>query len=76
MSNKLENAKQVEFCYNGDYPGRDIEVDSDGKLPYYQVGDVVERQGKSWKVTKVLIQQSLVNPPSLLTHIITVTDKY
>ena len=66
----------VEFCYNGDNENRDLEVDILGDLPYYQVGELVTRKGKSWKVTQVLIQQAISGPQPLPAHIVSLTDKF
>jgi hypothetical protein len=76
MSNKLEGPKRVEFCYNGDDQERDVEIDILGDLPYYQVGDIVVRNGKSWKVAQVLVQQDVSGPPLLPAHIVSVTDTF
>jgi hypothetical protein len=76
MSQEIAGPKRVEFCYNGDNENRDVEVDILGDLPYYQVGELVTRMGKSWKVTQVLIQQAISGPQPLPAHIVSLTDKF
>jgi hypothetical protein len=76
MSQEIAGPKRVEFCYNGDNENRDVEVDILGDLPYYQVGELVTRKGKSWKVTQVLIQQAISGPQPLPAHIVSLTDKF
>jgi len=67
--------KRIDFFYN-DSDMRDIELDSDAKLPYYEAGDVLKRRGKYWKVVQVLIQTAVSGPPAILTLVILLTDKF
>lgn len=76
MSHEIAGPKRVEFCYNGDNENRDLEVDILGDLPYYQVGELVTRMGKSWKVTQVLVQQTMSGPQPFPAHIVSLTDKF
>jgi hypothetical protein len=68
--------KQVVFRYNGDDEDADVEVDILGDLPDYQVGEMVVRKGKSWKVVQVLIEHSTVSAGNVPVHIVCVTDRF
>ena len=67
--------KRIDFFYNDD-DLRDIELDQEAKLPYYEAGDFVKRKGKYWKVDQVLIQKPVSGPPALLTLTVYLTDKF
>jgi hypothetical protein len=74
MSTDVEGPKQVVFRYSDGDNDKDIEVDILGDLPYYQVGEIVARRGKSWKVTQVLIEQSIVGAQILPVHFVSLTE--
>jgi hypothetical protein len=46
-------AKQFVFRYNGDASTDEEENDFIGDQPVPEVGDVVERKGKKWKVAHI-----------------------
>jgi hypothetical protein len=55
---------------------RDIELDQEAKLPYYEAGDIVKRNGKYWKVVQVFIQKSVSGPPAMLILTVCLTDEF
>jgi hypothetical protein len=75
VSTGAKGGKQVVFQYYGDKKDADVEVDILGDLPYYLVGDIVLRRGKSWKVVRVLVEEAIVGSQTLPVYIVTVTDK-
>ena len=68
-------AKQIVFRYNDLDKDIDVEVDILGDLPYCTVGEIIVRRGKSWKVAKVLLEESIVGSRPLPVYIVTVTDE-
>ena len=70
-----DQAKQVVFRYNDDETDADVEVDILGNLPDYTVGDIVARRGKSWKIVRVLSDQTLIGSQRVPAYVVTVTDK-
>jgi hypothetical protein len=68
-------AKQIVFRYNDLDKDTDVEVDILGDLPHYTVGEIIVRRGKSWKVTKVLREGSIVGSRPLPVYIVTVADE-
>ena len=76
MSHSLNGPKQVEFEYNRAKTDRDVVLDQHGEMPCYDFGDIVRRRDKSWKVTKVLSQQSCSGVNTLLTLYVSLTDKF
>jgi hypothetical protein len=67
--------KRIDFFYNDD-DMRDIELDQEAKLPYYEAGDIVKRNGKYWKVVQVFIQKSVSGPPAMLILTVCLTDEF
>jgi hypothetical protein len=76
MSEHTNPHKQVVFRYNGDEENADVDVDILGDLPDFQVGELVVRKGKSWKVVQVLIKHSTVSSGNVPVHVVSVTDKF
>jgi hypothetical protein len=76
MSRNMSCAKQIEFEYNLDNVNREVIVDHQGTMPYYETNDVLTRREKEWKVTQVLSQQSDSGPNTLLTLYVSLTDKF
>ncbi len=46
-------SRQIVFRYNGDPHSEETEQDLDGDFPLPNAGDLMERNGKKWKVIKV-----------------------
>jgi hypothetical protein len=74
MSEHTHEHKQVVFRYNGNDENADVEVDILGDLPDYQVGEIVARKGKSWKVVQVLVEHSTVSAGNVPIHIVCVSE--
>jgi hypothetical protein len=75
MSEQVEAHKHVVFQYNDDEKNRDVEIDILGDLPDYQVGEIVVRKAKSWKVTQVILEHSTVSSGRVPVHLVFVSDK-
>ena len=75
MSHTLKFPKRFEFEYNP-AQDRDVVIDTEGDIPCCEVGDIVTRRDKSWKVTQVLTQKSDSGPNTLLTLYVSLTDKF
>jgi hypothetical protein len=75
MLRGISGPKRIDFFYNDD-DTRDIELDPEGKFPYYEAGDFIKRRGKSWRVVQVLIQKAVSGPPASLTLTVCLTDKF
>ena len=74
MSEHIHEHKQVVFRYNGNDENTDVEIDILGDLPDYEVGEIVARKGRSWKVVQVLIGHSTVSAGNVPVHIVCVTE--
>jgi hypothetical protein len=76
MSYVMRSPKRIEFEYNLANNDRDIIIDEQGDMPCNDVGDIVDRRDKSWKVTQVLSQQSDSGLNTLLTLYVSLSDKF
>jgi hypothetical protein len=74
MSHDMNVPKQIQFEYNLDNKVRDLVMDHHGNFPCYEVGDILMRRDKSWKVTRVLLKESDSDP--LPTLYISLSDKF
>jgi hypothetical protein len=75
MSHVMHPAKRIEFEYNSANNDRDVIIDQLGEMPCNEVGDIVVRRDKSWKVTQVLTRQSDSGFNTLLTLCVSLSDK-
>lgn len=75
MLRGISGPKRIDFFYN-DNDLRDIELDQEGKFPYYEAGDFIRRRGKHWRVVQVLIQKVVSGPPIDLTLTVCLSDKF
>jgi hypothetical protein len=76
MSRAMNCTKQIEFEYNLDNLNREVVVDHEGIMPYYEMNDILMRREREWKVTQVLSQQSDSGKNILLTLYVSLTDKF
>jgi hypothetical protein len=74
MSKPIYPHKQVVFRYNGNDENADVEIDILGDLPDYDVGEIVARKGRSWRVVQVLKKHSTVSSGNVPVHIVCVTE--
>jgi hypothetical protein len=74
MSRRMNCVKQIEFEYNLDHVNREVIVDHEGIMPYYEMNDVLLRREKEWKVTQVLLQQSDTGANRLPTLYVSLTE--
>jgi hypothetical protein len=54
-----KDAKQFVYRYNGDLKSEEIEQDLDGEIAVPQKDQIIQRNGKSWKVVFVNTEFSL-----------------
>jgi hypothetical protein len=73
MSERVGNAKQVVYRYNGDPKSEETEPDLYGGGAVPEKDAVLKRKGKSWTVVKVDIETSGKNIPIYRIYL---TDKF
>jgi hypothetical protein len=73
MDGTIKGAKRVVFEYDLHSEDRDVVVDREGSMPYYEAGDVIERRGKLWRVVQVLCQQAISGPQTTMTLVVSLT---
>jgi hypothetical protein len=74
MLRGISGPKRIDFFYN-ENDLRDIELDPEGKFPYYEAGDLIQRRGKYWRVVQVLIPKVVSGPPIGLRITVFLSDR-
>jgi hypothetical protein len=60
-----KNAKQFVYRYNGVEASEEVELDRDGEIAIPKQGDIIRRKGKEWKVTAVIVQETVAGPQAI-----------
>jgi len=76
MSHPMNVPKQIEFEYNLADQDRDVVIDIEGTMPCCEVGDILMRRSRSWKVTQVLSEQSDLGANRLPTLYVSLSDRF
>jgi hypothetical protein len=50
---KPHNEKQIVYRHNGDPRYDETVLDRTGTMPFYRVGEILEKNGKRWRVAVV-----------------------
>jgi hypothetical protein len=69
----MAGSRQFVYRYEGDPKSEETEQDLLGLIPVPEKDDVIERNGKKWKVVAVNTEQLLSNPPAIPVHRIFLT---
>jgi hypothetical protein len=68
-------AKQIVYRYNGDATTEEIEDDRDGEIEVHKHGEIVKRNGTTWKVVLVTVDETVAGPKAIPVVRIYLTDQ-
>jgi hypothetical protein len=67
-------ACQYVYRYNGDDKTKEVVEDLRGEIAMPVRGQIIQRNGKSWKVVQVSTERVLTPNPPIPIHTISLTD--
>ncbi len=70
------DTKQIVYRYNGDPRGDDVVHDLAGEIPRHAKGEIIERNGKQWKVEFINDEFTIVGPKHVPIHHVFLTDQF
>jgi hypothetical protein len=70
------NAKRVIYRFNGSDFGNEVELDLHGNIPVYGGGEIINRNGKRWKVVHVFLEESLSMPRIFPILTVSLSDRF
>lgn len=68
-------AKQIVFRHNGDPRYDKIVLDRTGAMPFCKVGEILNKNGKRWRVAVVNEDFTMAGTRAVSVHRVFVTDK-
>ena len=68
--------KQIVYRYNGDAKSDEVVNDLVGEFPRHAKGEIVERNGKQWKVIFINDEFTVGGPQQVPIHHVFLTDQF
>ena len=68
--------KQIVYRYNGDAKSDEVVNDLVGEFPRRAKGEIIERNGKQWKVIFINDECTIAGPQQVPIHHVFLTDQF
>jgi hypothetical protein len=69
-------AKQLVFRHNGDPRYDEIVLDKTGEMLFHRVGEILNKNGKRWRVAVVNEDFTMAGQRAVPIHRVFLTDKF